>query len=150
MTRKAGFRAIAVALSTSVLAGCSFLTGWPVRRTYQAYVALSGQEPFGPINAPSADPPDIVVLYRTGRDGVTCYDAFYSEELHKALLPKDGKQVTVVYDTFSDFGKVRGYNVHSVDGIILANGYHVLKPQFAAIAGVARLGPGTASGDACW
>lgn len=150
MNRKASFWVIALALSASVLAGC-FIMGTPARRTDQAYVALSGQEPFGPLNAPSPDPPDTVVLYRTGRDGATfCYNAFYSEELHKALLPKDGKQVTVVYDTFSDFGKVTGYNVHSVDGIVLANWLHVLKPEFAAIAGVARRGPGTASGDACW
>lgn len=57
--------------------------------------------------------------------------------------------MTVVYDTLSNFGKVTGYNVHSVDGIVLENGLRVLKPEFAGAGGVAGRGPVTASGDAC-
>lgn len=94
---------------------------------------------------------DTVTLYRTGRGGVVCFDAFHSPELRKALQAKDGKRVTVEYDTFTDFGKVTGYNVHSVDGIVLADWKHVLRPEFAASAGVEMAGPvGTASGDDCW
>lgn len=116
-------------------------------RSYQAYVAMDGK---GPFDLTSPNEPDAVVLYRNGRNGVVCFDGFRSRELHDFLLPKNGQSVTVEYDTFTDFGKVRGYNVHSVDGKILANGYHVLKPEYAVSSGVAKTGSGTASGDDCW
>ncbi|HXN20255.1 MAG TPA: hypothetical protein VN875_18100 [Candidatus Binatus sp.] len=114
-------------------------------RTYQARVALDGKEPFNQMYPPNTA--DIVILYRDGRNGVICYDAFRSKELHDRLSPKNGQLVTVQYDTFSDFGKIRGYNVRSVDGMMLANGYHVLRPEFAAIAGV--IGNSVSKND-CW
>jgi hypothetical protein len=117
------------------------------RRTYQAYVALDGKEPWGPLNPPAADSRDTVIVYRSVRNGVICFDAFHSNELHDALSPMNGQPVTVEYDTFSDFGKVRGYNVHSIDGIVLANGYHVLRPEFAGISGVVG---NTNSNQTCW
>jgi hypothetical protein len=55
------------------------------------------------------------VLYRTGRYGVVCYDALHSKDLHEQL-------VTAEYETLSDFGKVRGYIVRSVDGMTRADG----------------------------
>jgi hypothetical protein len=79
-----------------------------------------------------------------------CFNAFHSKDLHDRLSARNGQLVTVEYDTFSDFGKVRGYNVHSVDGMVLANGYHVLRDDFAASAGVAGTGPGSAGEDDCW
>ncbi len=151
MKLKAKLRMLIAGLMASVFIGYISFVDRQSRRTCQAYVALTGQEPFGPINPPLPDPPDTVVLYRTGHGGVICFDLFHSPELHKDLLSEDGKRVTVVYDTFSDFGKVRGYNVHSIDGIVLANGYHVLRPDFAASAGSAGApGSDTASKDACW
>jgi hypothetical protein len=151
MKGKVKLRIWVAALMASVLVACFLFVDRPGRRTFQAYAALRGQEPFGPINPPSPDPPDIVVLYRTGHGGVTCFDVFYSKELHEALSSKDGKSVAVAYDTFSDFGKVRRYNVHSVDGIVLANGYRVLRPDFAGTAGISGTpGSNTGSRDACW
>ena len=116
---------------------------------YREYVALDGKGPVG-LTGPPFDGPDAAVLYRNGHNGVVCFDAFNSKELHDFLLPKDGQSVIVEYDTFSDFGKVRGYNVHSIDGIILANGYHVLREDFAGSAGVLQKGEGSAGGDDCW
>jgi hypothetical protein len=118
-------------------------------KSYRMYVALDGKGPLGLIGPPW-DGPDAVVLYRNGRNGVVCFDAFSSKELHDLLLSRNGQSVTVEYDTFTDFGKVRGYNVHSVDGKILANGYHVLQREYAGSSGVARAGGGTASGEDCW
>jgi hypothetical protein len=134
---------------TVVLVGCAFLgyglfINRVVRRTYQTRIALDGKEPFGPIY-PST--PDSVILYRSGRNGITCFDAFRSKELHDRFSPKNGQLVTVEYDTFNDFGKVRGYNVHSIDGFILGNGYQVSRPDFAASAGVA--GNSNSRSD-CW
>jgi hypothetical protein len=118
------------------------------RKTYQASVALDGKDPL--FTTDLWNGPDAVVLYRTGRNDVICFDAFHSNELHDRLSAKNGQLVTVEYDTFSDFGKVRGYNVHSIDGIILANGYHVLREDFAGSAGVLQKGEGSAGGDDCW
>jgi hypothetical protein len=118
-------------------------------KSYRMYVALDGKGPLG-LTGPPWDGPDAVVLYRNGRNDVVCFDAFRSKEVHDSLLRKNGQSVTVEYDTFSDFGKVRGYNVHSVDGKILANGNHVLKPEYAGSSGVAKAGVGTASEDDCW
>jgi hypothetical protein len=135
----------------AVLIGCVFIGCWlvidrPVSKTYQAYVALDGTVPKG-LDRPLSGGPDAVVLYRSGHHGVICYDGFHSKELHDRLLSKDGQAVTVEYDTFTDFGKVRGYNVGSVDGMRLANGYHVLEPDFAASAGVVGNSDST---DDCW
>ena len=140
---------VVIAIPLACMVTCFFLTNRAGRRTYQAYVALDGKGPSFLMNQRSG-PSDDVLLYRSGRNGVTCYDVFHSKELHDFLLPKNGHPVTVEYDTFSDFGKVRGYNVHSVDGKVLANGYHVLREDFAGGAGVARQGPGSAGRDDCW
>jgi hypothetical protein len=136
-----------------MLIGCGFI-GYKLfvdrlaTRSYQEDVALDGKGPQGLLD--HWEGPDAVVLYRSGRNGVVCYDAFHSKELHDFLLSKNGRSVTVQYDTFSDFGKVRGYNVRSVDGMMLANGTHVFKPEFGSSSGVFRNGPGTAGGDNCW
>jgi hypothetical protein len=110
------------------------------RRTYRAYIALDGKGP--ELLGLSGPPSDWVVLYRTGRRGVICWDGFHSQELHDRLTPKNGQPVMVEYDTFTNFGTV-GYTVHSVDGIVL--------PEDVAVsAGVAREGSGSAGQNDCW
>jgi hypothetical protein len=127
-------------------------TGKASTRTYQAYVALDRTGP-PPINDPPWDGPDAVVLYRTGCNGVVCFDGFHSKELHDRLAAKNGQAVTVEYDILS-VGKVHAYNVHSVDGMVLANDYHVLREDLAAAAGVIgsqRADGRFEGGDAdCW
>lgn len=126
----------------------------PTRRTYQAYVALDGKGPLG-LTGPPWDGPDALVLYRSARNGVICFDAFHSKELHDRLSLKNGQRVTVEYDTFpSIFRGELGYNVHSVSGIILANGTHVLRRDFASTAGVVASkredGTFSARENDCW
>ena len=111
---------------TTLLIGSFVMAFWllidrHVRRTYQAYVAL---DRYGPpsVMDPPWEGPGLVVLYRTGRYGVVCYDAIRSKDLHDHLSGKNGQLVTVEYETFSDFGKVRGYMVRSVDGMTRADG----------------------------
>jgi len=138
---------IAIAILTGcVCIGYLLFMDKPATKSYQAYVALDRKGPWG-LTDPPWDGPDAVVLYRSGRHGVVCFHAFHSKELHDRLSSKNGQPVVVEYDTFSDFGKVRGYNVRSVDGIMLAKGYHVLKPEFAAFAGVVGNSDST---DDCW
>jgi hypothetical protein len=140
-------------ISFSLVFG-SFLVNWTFvdrasTKGYRMYVALDGKGPVG-LTGPPFDGPDAVVVYRNVRNGVVCFDAFNSKELHDLLSSKNGESVMVEYDTFSDFGKVRGYNVHSIDGKILANGYHMVKPEYAGSSGVASAGAGTASREDCW
>jgi hypothetical protein len=149
MNRKFGWQ-----IKVAVLIGCGFISYMLMinrtgRRTYREYVALDRKGPSG-LTDPPWDGPDAVVLYRNGHNGVVCFNAFHSKDLHDRLSARNGQLVTVEYDTFSDFGKVRGYNVHSVDGMVLANGYHVLRDDFAASAGVAGTGAGSAGEDDCW
>ncbi|MGA6984780.1 MAG: hypothetical protein WBZ01_01895 [Terriglobales bacterium] len=149
MKRAASWPLILTVLIACLVVGYLRFIDRAGRKTYQAYVALNGEGPVG-IAGPPRDGPNAVVLYRTGRNGVICYDAFHSKDLHDRLSAKNGKLVTVEYDTFSDFGTVLGYNVHSVDGMILANGYHVLREDFGGTAGVAGNGPGSAGESDCW
>lgn len=150
VTRKLKVRVVGVVLTVCALIAFCFFMDRPRRRTYQAYVALDGDEPWGPLYPPSARPPNFVVVYRTGHNGVVCFDTFHSKDFHDELLSKNGKSVTVEYDTWSEFGKVYGYNVHSVDGTVLANGFHVFQPENLGVNGVSSKGGGTASGDDCW
>ncbi|MGC1965631.1 MAG: hypothetical protein WA673_04175 [Candidatus Acidiferrales bacterium] len=122
----------------------------PAGRTYQETVALNAQDPT-PSGVPSPeDSSNTVSVYRTGRAGAICYDTFHSQELRKALSSKNGQRVSVEFDTFNDFGKVRDYNVHSIDGIVMANGDHLLRPEYAGISGIESTGEGAASGGSCW
>jgi hypothetical protein len=38
------------------------------------------------------------------------------------LIASNKPFITVEYNAFSDFGKARGYNIHSVDGLIFNEG----------------------------
>ena len=145
MSRR-GNRLIVAMLIVGVFVGYRLFIDRRATRTYQVYVALDRKGPRG-LTDPPWDGSDAVVLYRSGRNSIICFDAFHSKELHDRLLFKNGQPVTVEYDTFSDFGRVRGYNVRSVDGTMLANGYRVLKPEFAAFAGT--VGNSNSMHD-CW
>jgi hypothetical protein len=152
MNRKLSLRLAILTLIAFAFVAYFLHVDAPGRRTYQAYVSVDGREPWDAFGSPFGDSPDTVVVYRSVFGGLICYEAFHSKELRKALSSKNGKQVTVVYDTFSDFGHVTGYNVHSIDGLLLANGTHVLRPEFAAISGVFEKSDsrGADSKDACW
>lgn len=145
---KIGAFILTIAFACMVLGYMRFINR-PGRRIYQAYVAINGQGPMA-INYAPWNGPDAVVLYRSGRNSVICWDGFHSKDLHDRLSDKNGQPVTVDYDTFSDFGRVHGYNVHAVDGIVLANGDHVLREDYAATAGVAKEGQGSAGESDCW
>jgi hypothetical protein len=95
-------------------------------KTFQMGVALDGRAPWGEVGPEWPDGTMPIVLYR--RVGTSyCYTAFKSQELHDRLAQEHGDTVTVEYNVFSDFGRERGYNVRSVDDVILANGKRVIK-----------------------
>jgi len=95
-------------------------------RTYRMYVAANGHAPWGDVGPEWQDGSPPVVLYRRVGNSY-CYDAFHSEELRQRLTPKDGQTVDVQYNTFSDFGRQRGYNVRSVDGVLLNDDQHTVR-----------------------
>jgi hypothetical protein len=95
-------------------------------KSFQMGVALDGKAPWGEVVPEWQDGTPPIVLYR--RVGTSyCYTAFKSQELYDHLAQQRGNTVTVEYNVFSDFGRERGYNVRSVDGVVLANGMHVIK-----------------------
>jgi hypothetical protein len=95
-------------------------------KTFQMSIALDGKAPWGTVGPEWRDGTSPLVLYRRV-DGSYCYTAFRSQELRDRLAQKRSDTVTVEYNVFSDFGRTRSYNVRSVDGILLADGQHVIK-----------------------
>jgi hypothetical protein len=87
-------------------------------RTYQMQFSLHGREEWAPgLRLPQGH----VLIYRSVGDGY-CYDELESQELHDHLASKPHNTVTVEYEIISDFGRVRGYNVLTVDGINVKGG----------------------------
>ena len=76
---------------------------------------------------------------------MVCFDAFKSKELNGRLLRKMDSRALSNTTPPATFRKVRGYHLHSIDGMVLANGYHVLMPEVAASAGV--LGDNSSTDD---
>jgi hypothetical protein len=95
-------------------------------KTFEMSIALDGKAPWGEVGAEWQDGTPPLVLYRQ-INGSYCYTAFKSQELRDRLAQKHHDTVTVEYNVFSDFGRTRSYNVRSVDGILLADGQHVVK-----------------------
>jgi hypothetical protein len=89
-------------------------------------IALDGKAPWGEVGPEWDDGTPPLVLYREV-NGSYCYTAFKSQELRERLAQKRSDTVTVQYNVFSDFGRIRSYNVRSVDGVILHDGEHVVK-----------------------
>jgi hypothetical protein len=95
-------------------------------KTFQMGIALDGNAPWGEVGPDWQGSPPPLVLYR--RVGTSyCYTAFKSQEFRQRLAQKRGETVSVEYNLFSDFGRERSYNVRSVDGILLADGKHLIK-----------------------
>jgi hypothetical protein len=133
-------------LLCTILASCSERT-----RTYQAWVDVDGKGPpgFSDLASPGPDT-DKVLIYRFGKNDTLCFDSFSSKELHDRLLSKNRTLVAVEYDasTYLLSGKVYGYNVRAIDGIVLAK-LRSGEPVGGG-GGVGSRGPGTVSGDDCW
>ena len=95
-------------------------------KTFQMRVVLDGKAPWGQVSHDWNDGTPPLVLYREVY-GSFCYTVFRSQELHDRLAQRRANTVTVEYNVFSDFGHTGSYNVRSVDGVLLADGQHVVK-----------------------
>jgi hypothetical protein len=87
-----------------------------------------------------------IVLYRRVGDSY-CYVAFKSDELRQRLASRHADSVPMEINVFKDFGTERAYNVRSVDGLLLADGQHVVKD--AERFGGRISGPSNSSNE-CW
>lgn len=97
-----------------------------VVRSYQANFSLDRSAPWGAVGSEWEDAIKPIVLYRRVGDGY-CYVAFKSTELRDRLANEHRATVPMQINSFKDFGIERGYNVRSVDGLLLADGPKVVK-----------------------
>jgi hypothetical protein len=88
-------------------------------RTYSMNWTADGTAPWGHADFGERDGPP-VVLYRRYGQGY-CFDVFYSPELRRKLIESNQPLVNVEYGVTSDFGRERGYNVRSVDGLVFTD-----------------------------
>ena len=137
---------VSLAFLLSSFAVDRLLTNRIAIKVYEMQVALDGKAPWGTVGPQWSDGSAPVVIYRhIGND--YCYVAFQSKELRDRLAVKSAKTVMVEYNVFKDFGRERGYNVRSVDGLLLAEGEHPVR-DFERFGGQV-LGAGTTS-VSCW
>jgi hypothetical protein len=103
---------------------------------------VDGSAPWGHVDFDAKKGPPIVV-YREYDQGY-CYDVLYSEELRRRLMESNKASVMVEYTVLRDFGRERGYNLVSVDGLVFSQGGREARPGYVG-GGAARMGDGTAS-----
>jgi hypothetical protein len=153
-TKESGRIRIPLMLSVAFLCA-SFLadrlfTGKVVIRSYEVKVSLNGNAPWGTVGPEWSDDTKPLVLYRRVPDGY-CYVAFKSKDLRERLATQDGATLPMQINIFTDFGMESGYNVRSVDGLLLADGSKAM--QDAERFGGHILDQGvisTPSTDTCW
>jgi hypothetical protein len=87
---------------------------------YSMNWTANGTAPWGQVETDEKGESPVVV-YRSV-DGGFCYDAIFSPELKEKLMRSNEPAVVVEYDVFSDFGHERGYNIHSIDGVVFNEG----------------------------
>jgi hypothetical protein len=85
-----------------------------------------------------------VVVYRTDR-GSTCYDSIYSNELARYLASIRKPKIHVQYEVFYDFGKSRGYNVRSIESMLITKNAHPVLTVVQSMGGM--IGNGTSMGE---
>jgi hypothetical protein len=125
----------------------STLTNQVSVKDFRVQVALDGDAPWGTVDPEWTDTTKPLVLYRRVGD-TYCYVAFKSTELRDRLAAKNGSAVSMQINVLRSFGKEYGYNVRSVDGLLLANGTNVVRE--AERFGGQVLGPSGSSPEPCW
>jgi len=88
--------------------------------TYSMSWSTNGSAPWGSVERDERGQTPVVVYRSVG--GGYCYDAIFSPELKGKLSDSNRPVVTVEYNVFSDFGRERGYNIRSVDGLVFNEG----------------------------
>ena len=111
--------------------------------TYSMNWTADGTAPWGHEDFDAKDGPPVVLFRRYGQG--YCYDVFHSAELRRRLIESNKPQVNVEYGVTSDFGRERGYNVRSVDGLVFTDRQdHAVRPGEGA-GGYVSNGAGSGS-----
>jgi hypothetical protein len=131
---------LSLAFLAAVFATDRLFTNVTTTKTFQMNAALDGNTPWDEDRPEQSKGSGYFVLYRRVGN-MYCWDGIFSEELLDHLKSRHLNTVTVQYDEFSNFGRVRGYNLRSVDGVILAIGSRVIKDTHSR-SGVAFVGEG--------
>jgi len=87
---------------------------------YQMNWSANGTAPWGDVERNEKVEVPFVVYRKV--EGGYCFDAVFSPELNARLAGSDKAVINVEYNVFSDFGRRRGYNLRSVDGLIFNQG----------------------------
>jgi hypothetical protein len=82
--------------------------------------SADGVAPWGRLETDEKGEPPVVVFRKVSQG--YCYDAIFSSDLKARLIASSRPTITVEYNTFSDFGHERAYNIRSVDGLVFNEG----------------------------
>jgi hypothetical protein len=115
-TRQVKPVAVSLILILLALSVDRLFTGKVAVVAYKMNWSANGTAPWGDVEKNENGEAPIVVYRKV--DGGYCFDAVFSPELKTRLAGSDKAVVSVEYNLFSDFGRKRGYNVRSIDGLI--------------------------------
>jgi hypothetical protein len=96
--------------------------------TFPMKWTVDDSAPWGHVDFDKTKGPPIV-LYRE-YDGGYCFDVLYSDELRRKLIEINKPSVRVIYSSYKDFGRERGYNLVSVEGLIFTQGGREVRPGY--------------------
>ena len=97
--------------------------------TFPMKWTVDGSAPWGHVDFDKKKGPP-VVLYREYERGY-CFDVLYSDELRRRLIESNKPSVMVEYVAYKDFGRERGYNLVSVEGLVFNQGGREVRPGYA-------------------
>jgi hypothetical protein len=92
-------------------------------RTLTMDWTADGTTPWGDPPNPGPNGQSPVLIYTAVPNGY-CYDALFSEALRAHLMSLHKNSIKVVYNEFTTFGTPSGYNIQSVEGMVVNKGRH--------------------------
>jgi RNA polymerase sigma-70 factor (ECF subfamily) len=119
-TRRVVPAAISLSLALAAFLVDRGLTNKLAVRACSMNWSANGQVPWEPVESDERGRAPVVLDRKVA--GGYCYDVIFSPELKDRLIKLNRPAVPVEYNVVSDFGRVRGYNIRSVDGLIFNEG----------------------------
>jgi hypothetical protein len=126
-TRKVWAFVVSLGLVLTSFAVDRLFTNKLAVHSYQMSWSANGIAPWGQVQLGQGGQTPILV-YRRVQHGY-CYDAVFSSELKTRLTGSNNPTITVEYNTFTDFGRERGYNIRSVDGLVFNDTHRVIREE---------------------
>jgi hypothetical protein len=92
-------------------------------KTIEMQFALNGKAPWGEVYMENVPPAEFVLLYREMPSSF-CYVTIQSRYIHDQLVLSKKQKITVEFNKYYDFGHEGGFDVRSVDGVLVNDGIH--------------------------